>query len=156
MDKPRYYRGTALGAWRIVYLCILAVFSPKRFGKENEKDMEILAPSFEGAQPEPSANVVFRAFWFSLLLVLLSTGAGYLLAQACLETYGCASSQFTTVLAGIGAAILLWGTLFVRGWQIQTFKGVSLVERVNQWLYRCLYCVGTAVVVCSVSWPGCK
>ena len=45
---------------------------------------------------------------------------------------------------------MLWGTLFVRGWEIQTYSGVTLVERVNRWLYRALYCSGTALIVASL------
>jgi hypothetical protein len=49
--------------------------------------------------------------------------------------------------------LLLWGTLFVRGWDIQTIGGVTLVERVNHWIYRTLYCLGTAVFIFSLSLP---
>ena len=50
-----------------------------------------------------------------------------------------------------GAGLLLWGTLFVRGYDIQTYGGVTLTERVNQWVYRTMYCAGTALLVCSVA-----
>lgn len=156
MREPRYYCGTHLSAWRIACLCVLAIVSPKRFAEEHEKDASLLNPTFEGAQAEPGARVVFRAFWFSLLAVLGSMVVGYFLGQLSLAKLGCASSRATTALAGVGAGVLLWGTLFVRGWQIQTYKGVSLVERVNQWLYRALYCLGTAVVVWSITWQACK
>jgi hypothetical protein len=156
MQEPRYYSGTKLGAWRAVRLCVLAIVAPKQFAGENEKDAALLNPTFEGAQPEPGARVIFRAFWLSLLAVLGSVVVGYLVGQLSLAVVGCASSRVTTALVGVGAGVLLWGTLFVRGWQIQTYKGVSLVERVNQWLYRGLYCVGTGVVVWSISWPACK
>lgn len=155
MQKPRYYSGTKVGAWRVVCLCILAILSPKRFAEANEKDALALNPTFEGAQPEPSAGVVFRAFWYSLLAVIGAMLAGLSLGRLSFGLMGCASSGAMTTLAVVGAGVLLWGTLFVRGWQVQTNKGVSLAERVNQWLYRALYCTGTAVVVWSVTWPGC-
>ncbi len=156
MQEPRYYRGTDLSAWRVARLCVLAIVSPKRFAEEHERDAVLLNPTFQGAQAEPGARVIFRAFWFSLLAVLGSVVVGSLLGQLSLAMFGCASSRVTTVLTSVGAGVLLWGTLFVRGWQIQTYKGVSLVERANQWLYRGLYCIGTAVVVWSIAWPGCK
>ena len=67
--------------------------------------------------------------------------AGYALGQISTGIFGCATSNSVTALAVIGACLLLWGTLFVRGWEIQTYKGRSLTERVNQWLYRALYCI---------------
>lgn len=33
--------------------------------------------------------------------------------------------------------------------------GVSLTERVNQWIYRTLYCIGTAILVGSLALPAC-
>jgi hypothetical protein len=51
-----------------------------------------------------------------------------------------------------GALILLCGTLAVRGWDIQTHGGVTLTERVNQWLYRGAYCVGSALVIVALAW----
>lgn len=156
MEKPRYYSGTKVGAWRVLCLCILAIVSPNRFSEANEKDAIALNPTFEGAQPEPSARVVFRAFWSSLLAVIGAMLVGLFLGRLSFGLMGCASSGAMTTLAVVGAGVLLWGTLFVRGWQVQTSKGVSLAERVNQWLYRALYCSGTAVVVWSVTWTGCK
>jgi hypothetical protein len=41
--------------------------------------------------------------------------------------------------------------LFVRGWDIQTLGGVTLTERVNRWIYRLLYCLGTAAIVTSLT-----
>ena len=43
------------------------------------------------------------------------------------------------------------GTLFVRGWEIQTWTGDSLIEHVNQRIYRSLYCIGTCVIVFSLA-----
>lgn len=45
--------------------------------------------------------------------------------------------------------------LFIRGWEIQTHAGVTFTERVNQWIYRFLYCAGTTAIVCSLAWPQC-
>ena len=52
-----------------------------------------------------------------------------------------------------GATVLLGATLFVRGWDIQSWGGVTLTERVNRWIYRFLYCLGTAVIVASLALP---
>ena len=156
MEKSRYYCGTKASAWRALRLSILAILSPNRFAEENERDNAVLNPTFEGARPEPGAAVVFRAFWLSFLAVIGSMLSGLLLGRMSFGFFGCSSSSVLIALTAVGAGVLLWGTLFVRGWQVQTNKGVSLVERVNQWLYRALYCLGTATVVWSVTWPACK
>jgi len=96
---------------------------------------------------------VTRALWESLVLVLCSIAAGYLAGKVLgVMTHGVAPA-----LAGwlqiVGGAILLWATLFVRGWDIQSYGGVTLTERVNRWVYRSLYCVGTAVIVASLALP---
>lgn len=70
---------------------------------------------------------------------------------------GAVSGQATGVLARglqiFGATIVLWATLFVRGWEIQTIGGITLTERVNRWIYRLLYCSGTAAIVASLVLP---
>jgi hypothetical protein len=154
--SSRYYRSTKVSFRRAAYLSLLGILAPQALADENEKDAKLLAPLLEGATPEPSPYVVCRAFWLSLVVVLGSMLAGYVLGQVSAQIFGCATSASFNALAILGAGVLLWGTLFVRGWQIQTIKGLSLTERVNQWLYRALYCVGTAVVIWSVSWPACK
>lgn len=154
--KPRYHCGTPVSLWRAVYLCLLAILRPSALAKENDKNALVLNPTFEGAQREPAAFVICRAFWLSFAAVSISVVLGFAIGYVTTSLFGCANSSTITAIAGAGAGILLWGTLFVRGWQVQTFKGVSLSERVNQWLYWVLYCLGTVVVVWSVSWSTCK
>ena len=67
----------------------------------------------------------------------------------------CATPGNVAALQVVGASLLLWATLFVRGFEIQTNAGVTLTERVNQWLYRFLYCVGTALIVYSLAFQLC-
>jgi drug/metabolite transporter (DMT)-like permease len=100
-----------------------------------------------------SVNVVSRAFWMSLVLVLVSALIGAAAGMVCGRVLGAASPRAISWLQIVGASMLLWGTLFVRGWEIQTYKGQTLVERVNRWIYRALYCVGTAMLVSSLTWP---
>jgi len=61
------------------------------------------------------------------------------------------SGALITASQVFGAGLLLSGTLFVRGWEIQSWSGVTLTERVNQWIYRFLYCTGTAVLIWSLA-----
>jgi hypothetical protein len=147
-------RPTPVTFFGAVKLCFLLLFAPKVFLTLQEQDNELLKAQSQG-QREPGAFVVRRAFFKSALLVVASGIVGYLGGIATGAVHICASPKHVMWLQIVGACVLLWGTLFVRGWDIQTYGGLTLTERVNQWIYRALYCVGTAVVVFSVAWPSC-
>jgi hypothetical protein len=142
---------TPISFFRGAWLCLLLLFRPARFleeqGKVNEANCEALSV---GGRVE----AVRRAFLESLVLVVLSALAGYgtgvLLSMA-----SCATPRIITGLQLAGACVLCWGTLFVRGSEIESWFP-TLTERVNQWLYRTLYCVGTGIVVLSLAWTTCR
>ena len=137
--------GIFISFYRALYLCILAVLFPNKFITE------------ESLPPEKNQNVsiIRRAFWFSLFLVLLFGGVGYALGCLWDRIVGCVNLQTILLIQIIGALFLLWGTLFVRGWEIQTFCGVTPIEKVNRWLYRSLCCIGTAIIVFSLALSPC-
>lgn len=140
---------------RAVYLCLLLLLFPEKFRVKEEEDNRVLNSLPSDGNPPTRSLTVRRAFLYSALLVFIFGAIGYfagLVLGACLT---CAKATHIAWLQVVGASLLLWGTLFVRGWEIQTRGGVTLTERVNQWLYRFLYCVGTAVIVSSLSWPQC-
>jgi hypothetical protein len=146
-------RPTKLRLFYKMYLCLLVIVNPRRFIEEEKKD-EAKRKSFPPAQEqEHRVYIVRRAFWISLYSIisfgLIGAVVGLLLRDVC----GQPSTGMIKILQIIGASLLLWGTLFVRGWDIQTFCGVTLGERVNQWIYRGLYCIGTSIAVASLIWP---
>ncbi|MCG2822215.1 MAG: hypothetical protein L6364_00840 [Desulfobulbaceae bacterium] len=51
----------------------------------------------------------------------------------------------------IGVAILLWATLGKLGWSIQTMNGTTLPERINDFVYRLLYVIGSIFLALSAS-----
>jgi hypothetical protein len=149
-------RPTPISFSRAAYLCVLLLFAHNKFIAEEGKD-DIARNNYKNDYEQPhSALVVRSAFLKSLMLVGISGVVGYTVGKMTGAFYGCSADGFITWLQIVGACILLWGTLFIRGWEIQTYSGVSLTERVNQWLYRGLYCIGTAVIVYSLTIPGCK
>jgi hypothetical protein len=85
--------------------------------------------------------------------VLCSIAAGFLAGKLLGTVTGVAISGLVGTLQITGATMLLWATLFVRGWDIQSWGGVTLTERVNRWIYRVLYCLGTAAIVASLALP---
>lgn len=146
-------RPTPVGFLKAACLVWLLLVKPKRFLELQAEDSKALN-AVTNPEKEEGALVVRRAVFKSFLLVLTSGAAGYV-AGIALGTTVCASSILVSWLQIAGASLLLWGTLFIRGWEIQTYGGVTFTERVNQWIYRALYCAGTAVLVCSLAWPQC-
>ena len=149
-------RPTPLSPWRAVWLCLLLLLAPSRFIKEQEADSIARNNYKDSYEPPHSAYIVRAAFMKSLLLVVAFGAAGYVAGQIMGCMSRCAPSSTIAWLQIVGASVLLWGTLFIRGWEVQTLSGASFTERVNQWLYRMLYCAGTWVVVYSMSFPPCK
>ena len=147
-------RPTTVGLIGAVRLCFFLLFAPQKFLAAEAEDSRVLNTTRSERNPEPPAFKVRRAFFVSALLVLSSVAVGYGVGLLGGQI-SCVSSRGIALLQIAGACLLLWGTLFVRGWEIQSYGGVTLTERVNQWLFRALYCIGTAVLICSLSWPLC-
>ena len=147
-------RPTPVSIGRAVWLCLLLLFAPRRFAQAEQEDNAVRENFTSPSEDFHPSKVVRRAFFASLALVVVSGTFGYFIGTGATSIV-CATSGGIAWLQIIGACMLLWGTLFVRGWEIQTYSGVVLTERVNQWLYRFLYCVGTAVLVGSLAWQQC-
>ncbi len=100
------------------------------------------------------ATLVRRAFWRSATLVAIAFAAGALIARM-VESAGYALiPDWQLKLQAASAAILLWGTVFVRGWDIQSYGGATLTERANRTLYLALYVVGTTLGVFATLCPA--
>jgi hypothetical protein len=141
-----------VGIFEAAYLCFCLLFRPKRFEELNA--LELARINQGEIDREPSGDIVRTAFFVSLVLVVLFGVVGYVCGVGLMRWYGSPSASLNAWLQIVGAGLLLWGTLFVRGWEIATFSDVTLPERVNRWLYRAIYCFGTGVLICSMSWSG--
>ena len=149
-------RPTNISYTRAIYLCALLLFAPKKFQIAEEEDNVLRSKREDKQTKERSALIVRRAFWQSLMFVATSALIGWGLSFIIVFATSCTSAK---VIAGLqigGAMLFLWGTLFVRGWEIETWSGVSLTERVNRWLYRILYCTGTSIIVLSLALSECS
>jgi hypothetical protein len=142
------------GLLRAGYLCFLAIFAPKRLVEQEGAQNEFRDGSGDRAQSERRVRLVNRAFWRSLLLVLLSAAIGFILGRVVGMFVESVLPQIVVGFQTVGTMVLLWGTLFIRGWEIQTLAGGTLAERVNRWIYQTLYCAGTATLVFSVALPS--
>jgi hypothetical protein len=145
-------RLTKIGFLRALKLCAFGILSPQKLVEAEVSDEKVRKTfSQPPPGPAPRAMKLRRAFWVSFILVLCSVVLGYAAGKIAAAVSGITTSRLIGVLQIIGATLLLWATLFIRGWDIQTIGGVTLTERVNQWIYRFLYCLGTAVVVASLA-----
>ena len=144
-------RLTRIRPIRALQLCTFGAFSPRRLIEAERRDEEARKRLPPPPPPEePRAFKVRHAVWESLLWVLCSIAAGYVGGRLLGAVSGQATGALVRGLQVLGATVLLWATLFVRGWDIQSIGGVTLTERVNRWIYRLLYCLGTAAIVASL------
>jgi hypothetical protein len=143
---------------RAARLCFLLVFWPAQFEEMEKEHIARLNASEreneEQRQPRlwPVPQTLAKSFFVVVGAVLLGGLIGSILG----DIFGCASATTNNGLQIGGAGVLLWGTLFVRGWEIQTFEGETLTERVNRWIYRALSFVGTTVFFCAIFLPQCE
>jgi hypothetical protein len=135
-----------------VRLSWLAVVSPASFDAIEQGDLKAM-------DARPNAEVRYRVDRVrSALLGSLALGASAAIVGA---TAGrCAGKLLgpwqtaVTTIAVLGAAILLWATIAVRGWEVQTFSNATLTERVNRWIFLGLYWIGTVLLVVAASWAA--
>jgi hypothetical protein len=95
---------------------------------------------------------VRRAFSTSCLLTTVAVVTGYLSGAFLHCRIGVASTNSSAALQAASASVLLIATLAVVGWKIQSYGGESLVEKVNQWLTRSLFVVGTFCFSVYLGW----
>jgi hypothetical protein len=147
--------------FRASKFCFLLVFLPEKFKAMEEADNARQNALDEKKTPEqreraPQHLVVRRALGFSFLLVVFAALLGWFCGRLVGWFGYCALTWWIGFLQIAGTGLLLWAILFVRGWEIQTFAGKTLTERVNQWLYRALSFIGTWILVLALSLPHCS
>ncbi len=148
--------------FRAAWSCCLLVFAPATFKALEDEDSARLTaldkektPEQIAEEREPRHLVVRRAFGFSFLVVVVAAIIGWVVGRLVGWIGYCALAWWIGFLQIAGTGLLLWGVLFVRGWEIQSWGGNTLGERVNRWLYRFLSFVGTLIVVAAISLPPC-
>jgi len=151
---------------------VLVLVSPSQFVRrsvqhdvafEFEKNQELLklypdrtlpperAKSFEDLAWERTRKIR-EAFFAALLSTVVAVIAGIVAGTTLSGIAGKPDGVTVAVLQVVGASIILAATLAFLGWEIQSYKGQTLPEKVNRWLFRGQYWVGTAIFVFSVAW----
>lgn len=129
------------------------IFSSTAFLDAEERNTEAANAPRKGASIAERAALVRRAFWRSATLVLLAFVVGGLIAAAMRWVGYALYPRWQLFLQAMSAAILLWDTVFVRGWDIQSYGGAMLTERANRTLYLILYVSGTTLDVFATLSP---
>jgi hypothetical protein len=95
-------------------------------------------------------NYVNAALMVGITVVLAFTTASWLRRHVSPVAPSWASTGFQVG----GAAIILAATIGIAGWEIQTWDGSTMPERVNRFVYRTAYVVGTYFFFLSVAWAS--
>jgi hypothetical protein len=103
------------------------------------------------SQNRRAARLLRNAFWISCLLTIGSLLVGYSLGAGLKCLVGPAAISTATFVQALSAALVLIATLAARGWDIQTYNGNTLIERVNQWLTEVCSCLEPSSSVCSLA-----
>lgn len=93
-----------------------------------------------------------RSLAMAFSLVVASLGLGWVSGVALARAVGPARPAVVAFLQLVAAGIILGATLAVLGSEIRSYTGQTLPEKVNRWLYRVLYVVGTYLLVLSLTW----
>src|SRR2546426_7937662 len=106
--------------------------SPERFEQFAREDARPRIPNPARFQFAQAARDVRRGVGESLGWVLLTVVAGWLGGEALEHFVGPTSPVVNHVLQYGGVGVILWATLAIRGWSIQTVNGNTLPERLNR------------------------
>jgi hypothetical protein len=92
------------------------------------------------------------AFRTALCSTTFAVVVGALAGKCAASLFGRPPVAGLSAIQIIGVGTILVATLALLGWEIQSWKGQSLPEKVNGWLFKALYWLGTVLLVFSLSW----
>ena len=93
-----------------------------------------------------------RALFASILVTTAIIVVGWIIGVIFRRVFGPAPTFIISVLQVTGAGTILGATLAEIGRDIESWGGKTLAEKVNLWLFRTLYLLGTFVFVVSLGW----
>ena len=160
--------------WEAVRAITLLLLKPRRFvdvaadhdvAREFETNQQ-LREAYPNRQLPPDRRQGFeknardrmgkigKALSGAFAIVLLTLVAGLLAGVVLNRAAGPPSRILSMALQLVAAGIILGATLSLLGWEISSWGGETLPEKVNRWLYRFLYALGTFIFVLAMSWQG--
>ena len=103
---------------------------------------------------ETQTTTVRKAVGYSLVLVLLVILLGWVTGHLLSRFVGPPTQATARLILYSGIGTLLWATLGKCGWSIRSWNGTSLLEQVDNFLFRVLYLVGSFLLVLSGTWSA--
>lgn len=134
---------------------VLLLFLPARFVRE-AMDHDSRLPPARNLTGEPltwdRVRRIRRSLATAFGLVLVSLVVGSISGAVLVRAFGQPRHSIIVLLQTGAAGVILGATLAVLGSEIQSYVGQTLPEKVNRWLYRVFYVVGTYLLVLSLTW----
>ncbi len=144
------YSSIKIPAWKAVALLL---FRPRLFVRTAVRHDRALRKPLRRPQRATAARTLRTVLGTSAFTVVISAIVGALMGILLAYIAGQPLGIHIAILQSISGAILLWATLSVLGSELQTYIGSTLAERVNRWIFRFNYCLGTCLLVTSLVWP---
>jgi hypothetical protein len=136
------------------HAAFLLAFKPRRFVREAVlQDRKPPTTFTRKLRRAHGTRMLRNALGVGALLVLASAIAGSLVGAILSVAFGAPTARVVALLQAVAGGVLLWATISYLGWEIQSYKGLTLVEQVNRWIFRLFYCLGTSLLVVSLVWP---
>ena len=106
-------------------------------------------------EPWPDRQIaILRRSWLSALgivgTVLLLGGISGVL----LDRYLGPGGPYQVSLQLVGAGLLLWSTLGMGGYSIQTMDGGTFAEQLDHWVFRVIHVLGTFILMAATTWAS--
>lgn len=132
--------------------CVAMTFAwPQRVARAAAVELKREGDQKTEAEMLRRLKLVRGSFAQSLLWIAATGLVGFGLGRALWHQFG-ENNVAVLALATAGGLVLFGATMGVQGWDIQSFKGNTLPERINQWIFRSLTLLGTLLAVISGSW----
>lgn len=103
---------------------------------------------------EKRTAAIRKSLRASGLLVFLSALVAGAIGWYLHYVVGVLPSWLNTLLQSLGAGCILWATIWELGWNVRSFGGESLPERVHYWIFRTLCVFGTFLFFLAFSWAA--
>lgn len=96
--------------------------------------------------------IVRKAFLRAGVRVFCAALLGLALGWAMKGVFGALSPAMNSGIQMLGAALVLWATIWQLDADVQTMGGETLLERTHWWMFCSLYLLGTTLFFIAYTW----
>jgi len=146
-----FFKTEKIGIIKKFHLFFTLIFHPQKF-EDYEKEYKNIYKNTCNKRNSLITCLLRRELFLSFAKIIFIVIIGTIVGTGCFLLFGKPGKILINILQILGAVFILHGTLFLRGWEIQTFDGETLFEKMNRWIYRFLISFGTFIIVMALSW----